>query len=149
MIEHRRFVRSLDQKAIEEAIARAEKNCSGEIRVHIEAHARGDIQEFAARTFERLGMTKTELRNGVLLFVASEDHRFVILGDTGIDEKVGHDFWEDVAAELGQHFRQHEFTLGICRAVERCGEKLAEYFPWEHGDRNELPNAISIDESRR
>lgn len=148
MIEHARFIRDLDQKAIEESISRAERSCSGEVRVHIQPHARGDIQEIAARTFERLGMTRTELRNGVLLFIASEDHRFVILGDKGIDEKVGHDFWEDVAADLGQHFRRHEFTAGICRAVERCGEKLAEHFPWQQGDRNELSNTISIDHPR-
>ena len=148
MIEHVKFVQALDAAAIEAAIARAEKRCSGEIRVHVQAHARGDIQEFAAHTFERLGMARTALHNGVLIFIASEDHRFAILGDKGIDEKVGHDFWEDVAQELGAHFRAHTFTEGICRAVERCGEKLAEFFPWDSSDVNELPNTLSIDHPR-
>lgn len=145
MREHLKFVKSLDHKAIEAAIERAEKNCSGEVRVHVQPRATGgDLQSCAERTFERLGMTKTELRNGVLLFIASEEHRFVILGDKGIDEQVGHDFWEDVAHELEAAFKAGDFTGGIVRAIERCGEKLSVCFPWKKGDVNELSNTISV-----
>lgn len=149
MKEHKHFVAALDQSAIEAAIARAEGQCSGEIRVHIQPKAwGGDIRRVAERTFERLGMTKTDLRNGVLLFIASEEHRFVILGDRGIHERVGEDFWVDVAHEMERHFREHQFTDGIVAAIDRCGERLREWFPWTEGDRNELSNQISLDSSR-
>lgn len=149
MKEHKQFVAALDKTAIESAIERAERECSGEIRVHIQPRAwGGDIRHVAEKTFERLGMTKTELRNGVLLFIASEEHRFAILGDRGIHERVGGDFWTDVAHQLESHFREHRFTDGIVAAIDRCGERLREHFPWTRGDRNELTNQISLDSSR-
>lgn len=145
-MKHSEFLASLDQQAIVAAIARAEKSCSGEIRVHVQPKAHGgDIRAVGERTFERLGMTKTALRNGVLLFIASEEQKFVILGDKGIDEKVGHDFWDEIAAQLTAAFRAREFTRGIVEAVERCGAALSSHFPHE-GDRdvNELSNELSV-----
>ena len=70
------------------AIQEAEKNTSGEIRVHIEAHTDEDHYEHALKVFAELKMHKTELRNGVLFYVAVNDHKFVILGDQGINDKV-------------------------------------------------------------
>jgi uncharacterized membrane protein len=139
------FVTALDQARIVEAIAAAELKTSGEIRVHVQPHARGEIRNVAERTFERLGMTKTDLRNGVLLFIASKDHRFVILGDRGIDEKVPAGFWDSIAARLHARFKAGEFTDGIVDAVHEAGEQLRTYFPRADGDVNELSNDISFD----
>lgn len=144
-MKHKEFVTALDQQAIVEAISRAEKNCSGEIRVHVQPRAHGgDIRTVAERTFERLGMTKTELRNGVLLFIASEEQKFVILGDRGIDEKVGHDFWEHIAHDLREAFKSGNFSGGIVRAVDEAGEALKKFFPFKRDDVNELSNDISF-----
>ena len=141
------FLKQLDHQAIFDAIRRAEKHTSGEIRVHVEPRLWGrDPMDVARRTFERLGMTKTALRNGVLLFVAAHEQKFAILGDQGIDDKVGYDFWEDVAAHMTEKFRTGDFTAGIVEAVERSGEKLSAFFPFERGDTNELSNDISIGE---
>ena len=95
------FLKSLEMDRIVAAIDTAEQQTSGEIRVHVQPTTRGvEIRTVAERTFERLGMTKTELRNGVLLFVACEEQRFVILGDKGINEKVPAGFWDEIAARL-------------------------------------------------
>ncbi|HET8798073.1 MAG TPA: TPM domain-containing protein, partial [Thermoanaerobaculia bacterium] len=123
------FLASLDQPRIVEAIASAEKRTSGEIRVHVQPKARGDINEVAARTFERLGMTKTALRNGVLLFIACEEQRFVILGDRGIDEKAPPGFWDAIAAKLRERFKAGEYTEGIVEAIHAAGEELRHDFP--------------------
>jgi uncharacterized membrane protein YgcG len=145
MKEHKSFVEKLDQKAISEAIGRAEQACSGEVRVHIQPKSTGgEIDYVAKRTFERLGMTKTAMRNGVLLFIASEEHRFVILGDSGIDDKVGPGFWDAIAARLHDRFVAGEFTEGIVEAIDACGEQLKAHFPYQRGDVNELSNEISI-----
>src|SRR5205085_10827087 len=96
------------------------------------------------RTFERLGMTKTDLRNGVLLFIACEEQRFVILGDRGIDEKVPSGFWDDIATKLTARFKSEEYTDGIVEAIRSAGEQLKGYFPRAADDRNELPNEIDI-----
>ena len=139
------FLKALDQPRIVDAIASAEKQTSGEIRVHVQPRARGEIRNIAERTFERLGMTNTALRNGVLLFIASEDSRFVILGDRGIDEKVPSGFWDAIAAALTNRFRAGEFTDGIVEAIRSAGEQLRTYFPRADDDVDELANDISVD----
>ncbi len=144
-MQQKEFLAALDQKRVVDAIGSAELMTSGEIRVHIQPKAGGDLRNVAERTFERLGMTKTELRNGVLLFIACEEQRFVILGDKGLDEKVPAGFWDDIAAKLTIRFRSGEFTDGIVEAIESAGTQLRSYFPRAANDINELPNDINID----
>lgn len=147
MVNQKEFLAALDQPRIESAIGAAERETSGEIRVHIQPKATGgDARYVAERTFERLGMTKTALRNGVLLFIASEERSFVILGDQGIDEKVPAGFWDEIAAKLTIHFKNGEFTEGIVKAITAAGQQLKTYFPCEEGDVNELSDAIDISE---
>ena len=142
---HKEFIASLDQARIVSAIGAAEQRTSGEIRIHIQPKILGaDLRDLAERTFERLGMTKTALRNGVLLFVASEDRQFVILGDNGIDEKVPAGFWDDIAAKLTIRFKDGEFTDGIVDAIGAIGEHLATFFPRATDDVNELSDDIDI-----
>lgn len=144
-MQQKEFLASLDQDRIVAAITAAELQTSGEIRVHVQPKANGDIRTIAERTFERLGMTKTALRNGVLLFVACEEQSFTILGDRGIDEKVPAGFWNAIAATLTARFKAGEFTDGIVEAIHSAGEQLRQYFPRAAGDIDELPNDINID----
>lgn len=145
-MKHKLLMESLDQARVVRAIEEAERKSSGEIRVHIQPSSHGrEVRNVAEKTFERLGMTKTGLRNGVLLFILSRDQKFAILGDKGVNEKVGEGYWEHIAAELGNRFRAGEFTEGIVNAVEDVGQLLAEHFPHSHRtDVNELTNELSI-----
>lgn len=144
-MDQKEFLARLDQQRIVEAIRAAELATSGEIRVHVQPKARGgELRWVAERTFERLGMTKTAARNGVLLFIASEEQRFVILGDQGIDEKVPAGFWDDIAAQLTIRFKNGQFTEGIVDAVSAAGEHLKEFFPRADDDVNELPDDIDV-----
>ena len=145
-MNQKEFLSRLDKQRIVEAIATAERMTSGEIRVHIQPIVvGGEIREVAERTFERLGMTKTELRNGVLLFIACEEQRFVILGDSGIDARVPPGFWDDIAARLTGRFRAGELTDGIVDAIHDAGEQLRAYFPRGADDVNELSNDINVE----
>ncbi len=144
-MHQKEFLAALDQQQIIDAIAAAETMTSGEIRVHIQPRAPGDIRKVGERTFERLGMTKTALRNGVLLFIACEEQRFVILGDQGIDARVPAGFWDDIAARLTTRFKEGQFTDGIVEAIHSAGEELRQYFPRAEGDVNELTNEVNID----
>jgi uncharacterized membrane protein len=139
------FLAALDQPRIVEAIAAAEQQTSGEIRVHIQPQARGEIRTVAERTFERLGMTKTALRNGVLLFIACEEQRFTILGDGGLDDKVPAGFWDNIAVKLTIRFQHGEFTDGIVEAIHSAGDQLRTYFPRAEGDINELTNDVNVE----
>ncbi len=143
-MEQKEFLAALDQPRIVGAIGEAEMRTSGEIRVHIQPKTGDDIRAFAERTFERLGMTKTAARNGVLLFIASEQQRFVILGDRGIDERVPAGFWDEIAAKLSVRFQAGQFTDGIVEAIRSSGEHLGRFFPRATDDVNELPNDIDV-----
>lgn len=145
-MHQKEFLAKLDQQRIVDAIAEAERMTSGEIRVHVQPIVvGGEIRPVAERTFERLGMTKTALRNGVLLFIACEEQRFVILGDHGIDEKVPAGFWDEIAAKLTIRFRSGEYTDGIVDAIRSAGEQLRTYFPRSDADVDELTNAINVE----
>lgn len=139
------FLAALDRQQIVEAIGTAERMTSGEIRVHVQPKAHGELRHVAERTFERLGMTKTKERNGVLLFIACEEQRFVILGDSGIDARVPAGFWDEIAGRLHDRFQQGDYTAGIVDAIHSAGEELKAYFPRAHDDANELANEINIE----
>ncbi|HSY52111.1 MAG TPA: TPM domain-containing protein [Thermoanaerobaculia bacterium] len=146
-MNQKEFLALLDQPRIVAAIGAAEGETSGEIRVHIQPKVRGgDARYVAERTFERLGMTKTALRNGVLLFIASEERSFVILGDKGIHEKVPSNFWDEIAARLTSRLRNGEFTDGIVEAITAAGHQLKTYFPRASDDVNELQDEIDVSE---
>jgi uncharacterized membrane protein len=145
-MKQQEFLALLDQARIVAAISEAELQTSGEIRVHVQPRVgSGEIRDVAERTFERLGMTKTVLRNGVLLFIASEDQRFVILGDSGINERVPAGFWDEIAARLTIRFQAADYTNGIADAIHSAGRELRQFFPRSEADVNELANDINID----
>jgi uncharacterized membrane protein len=141
-----KILNTAEEQILVEAIATAEKNTSGEIRVHIEKACKGDVLERAKIVFEKLGMTATEARNGVLIYIAEESHKFAIIGDAGIHEKVGHDFWDHSKDLMLAHFKKGEFVEGIKEAVLSCGEALKKYFPYQKNDANELSNDISYEQ---
>jgi uncharacterized membrane protein len=142
-MSRRRLLRRIDPDRVKAAIGAAEKRTSGEIRVSISSFFWGDVHFAAVRAFERMQMHKTQLRNGVLLFVVPSRRRFVVLGDGGIHEKVGQAFWERVAGAISEHFRRGDFTAGIVHGIEVTGEQLASHFPYQEGaDVNELPDDI-------
>lgn len=132
------------QTQIVEAIKQAELNTSGEIRLHVEPKCSSNPLLRAQQLFAQLGMQQTELKNGVLFYVAYTDKKFAIVGDSGIHAKVSDAFWDEERDLMQEHFRKGDFTSGICKAIERAGEKLKTYFPLQHNDRNELSNDISF-----
>lgn len=124
------------------AIGEAEKRTSGEIRVFIEDHAEDGPLDRAAYLFEKIGMKKTSLNNGVLIYVALKDHKFSIIGDSGIHAKVGPAFWDGIKEKMTAQFKEGKIFEGLMTAVFDSGEALATYFPYTSGDRDELSNDI-------
>ncbi len=131
-------------KEIEKAIEVAEMLCSGEIRVHVDRHCKPNVLDSASETFARLEMHKTALRNGILFYFATEDKRFAVIGDVGINSKVSQDFWDDIIALIRQGFADGNFIDALCQSIRLCGAKLAEFFPYQEDDVNELPNDVSF-----
>lgn len=138
------FFSTEQQRQIVEAIKTAELNTSGEIRVHVENHCKGDVLDRSVMVFNTLKMDKTAARNGVLIYLAVTDKKFAIIGDEGINVLVEHDFWNDVKDEMSRHFREGDFTGGVVNGILRVGEKLKAFFPYQSDDVNELPDDISF-----
>lgn len=126
------------------AIKEAEKNTSGEIRVHIEKKCKEDVLDHAAFMFDALNMQKTNQRNGVLIYLAVEDRQLAILGDAGINQKVSVDFWESTKDLMISHFKQGNFTEGLSQGILLAGEQLKKHFPFQKEDKNELNDDISF-----
>jgi len=141
----RHFFSKLDSDRIVEAIAEAEKKSSGQVRVHVTHRKPENLEQRAERRFEKLGMTRTAHRNGVLIYIAPKLRRFRILGDTGVHEKCGDEFWKETAAEMEDLFRRGEFTEGVVKGVQKAGDLLALHFPREAGASNELADEVTED----
>lgn len=137
---------SAEQERIINAIRQAELATSGEIRVHVEAHCPSpDPVQRAIDVFHRLGMHETKLRNGVLFYLAHEDHKFAIVGDQGIDRQVPADFWESTKDLMRGYFAKTQYVDGLRLGIDRAGQQLKQYFPYDGAtDTNELPDDISF-----
>ena len=138
------FLTADEEQEIVDAILESEKNTSGEIRVHFEAKCKEDILDHAAFIFEKLGMYKTEQRNGILFYIALSDHKFAVIGDAGINAKVADDFWEKVKNEMIPFFKEGRIADGLIDGIAKAGHELKEYFPYQTNDKNELDNEISF-----
>ncbi len=137
------FLTQQEEQEIVSAIKTAETNTSGEIRVHIEASSDKEHYQRALEVFYLLKMNETKDRNGVLLYVAVTDKRFVIYGDEGIDKKVSENFWDSTKDTIQSHFKSGNFKQGIVNGILKAGEELKAHFPWQIDDENELSNEIS------
>ncbi len=142
-LKAKQFFSSKEKERIIAAIEEAEKCTSGEIRVHVESGSGKDPMARAKEVFEKLGMVKTELRNGVLIYLAAKERRFAIIGDQGIDRVVPANFWEETKEQMGIFFKEGRFTDGVCYGIKSAGEHLAAHFPCQRNDVNELSNEIS------
>ena len=138
------FFDKVQKKKIEDSIAQAELNTSGEIRVHIANECKGDVLDCAATMFARMKMHKTKLRNGVLFYLSVNDRQFAIIGDAGINGVVPKDFWNDIKEHLLKNFREHKFAEGLCEGIQMAGEHLRLHFPHKEGDKNELSNKVNF-----
>jgi uncharacterized membrane protein len=136
------FFSRFDSERIVQAISTAEGRTSAELRVHVTKRIPEDLDLRALRRFHLLGMSKTEHRNGVLIYIAPRARKFRILGDEGIHTKAGDDFWKGVASVMEAHFRKEQFTEGVVVGIGLLGEELARHFPRARDDRDELPNTI-------
>lgn len=138
------FLTPTEEAEVVEAIRIAELNTSGEIRVHLEAHASIDVFDRAIEVFDFLHMQNTKRSNGVLIYVAVEDRELVIMGDKGINDIVGPTFWESTKNSIVDHFKKGNISQGLVDGVLSAGEQLKKHFPYKKDDSNELPNDISV-----
>jgi uncharacterized membrane protein len=133
-----------EQHRIQKAVADAEKSTSGEIRVCMEKTCSDNPLDRAVKYFAQLEMHKTKLRNGVLIYVATVDRKFAIIGDVGINNVVPADFWDSTKEAMLNHFKYGNLVEGIVTGITQAGEQLKKYFPHLLNEKNELPDDIAF-----
>src|SRR5262245_41693580 len=131
VMTRQQLLKVIDSERIKAAIEQAEHQTSGEVVVSVSSFFWGNVEKAARRAFGRLGVTRTRARNGVLFFIVPSRRRFIVLGDQGIHEKVGQEFWNAVASQVSEQFRTGDFTEGLVRGIAEVGRQLAAHFPYD------------------
>ncbi len=139
----KRFFNKTQEARIVETIQMAERNTSGEIKVHVESRAKQEVFQRALAVFEELNMHQTQQRNGVLIYLATKDHQFAIVADEGINEVVPEHFWDQIKDQMHQQFKKKHFTEGLSEGIRMIGEQLQAHFPYQSDDQNEISDDIS------
>jgi putative membrane protein len=103
-----------------------------------EAH-RAAMEQFMIR-----GMARKKNRAGILIFVSLAEHYARIVADDGIASKVDQTVWQEAIDALLERMPYGEIAEGFVIAVEKCGRVLAEHFPPEPGDEDQLPDRIYL-----
>jgi len=134
---------SEEEERLTHAINVAENRTSGEIRLCIEKKCAGEVIEQATKRFNQLDMQKTALKNGILIYLALDDHKFAIIGDAGIDKKVPEGFWQETKDVMVDYFKQGQLVDGLIAGIDRAGKQLKAFFPRSDDDINELPDDIA------
>ncbi len=138
------FLSDREQNIIISAIREVETQTSGEIRLYLESRCKFvDPLDRAAEIFWNLQMDQTKDRNGVLIYIAVRDHQFAILGDKGIYEALGREFWYNEIAAMKVHFKENHLADAIMQVIKDIGDALVHHFPYSRDtDKNELPDDI-------
>jgi len=145
VMTRKKLLQIIDREKIKNAIQAAEHRTSGEICVSVAPFFWGSIDKAADKAFVRMGVANTKQHNGVLFFVVPSRRKFVVLGDQGIHERVGQEFWHRIVAVVSERFKQGDFTGGLIRGIEEVGEQLASHFPYDGAtDKNELPDDVDF-----
>jgi uncharacterized membrane protein len=137
------FLSQLDHARIVDAIKEAEAKTSGQIRVYVQrGEFAGDPVSAAQEKFQKLGMQATKERNGILIFVLPRAQKFAVIGDEGVHQKCGDEFWRQLVERMRAHFQKDKFTDALVEAIEDAGKLLAWHFPKTTAGLNELPDDI-------
>jgi len=137
--------------AIQAAIAQSEASHMGELRFVVEAALdwpdllRGITpRERAIEVFSQLRIWDTEHNSGVLVYLLLAERRVEIVADRGIHARVGEPGWQAICREMEQAFRAGNFGPGAVAGVARIGALLAQHFPAQGANRNELSDTPVI-----
>jgi uncharacterized membrane protein len=146
----KRFPKTVMQR-IEQAIADSEQTHFGEIRFAVELNLplldilkKKSGQQRAVEVFSQLQVWDTEQNNGVLIYLLLADHDFEILADRGIHQHVGTQGWTTISHEMEALFKQGDFEAGVLHGIAQISILLAQHYPANGSNPNELPNTPVI-----
>ena len=104
------------------------------------AHRRVHARALAA--FRIGAERRTTGRTGVLIYLSLAEHRAEIIADETIATQVPADVWGAALAAMLVEIRDARMADGLTAAIGQVGLVLAEHFPRDADDRNELPDRL-------
>jgi putative membrane protein len=104
--------------------------------------AEEEVFERALRAFREMALSRTTERTGILILVSLLEHRVQVLADSGINARVKPGTWDEVVEIVLAGIKRGDLCQGLCDAIDRCGEILAQEFPIQPDDVDELPNRL-------
>lgn len=85
---------------------------------------------------------RTHGRTGILIYLSMREHRAEIVADQAIASVVDAEIWGEAMAAMLAELKQGRIAEGMVAAVEQVGIVLAQHFPREDDDVNELPDRL-------
>ncbi len=144
-----RYFSQGDLKKISAACQQAEQDTAGEVRISIFSKRPRKwreltLEQFTLAEFQHLGMEKTRDRTGILLLIILVEHKFQILADVGIHQKVEQDTWDTIADNLSNYFKKGEYLTGIVNSIQQMAAILSRHFPRRSDDTDELSDEVVV-----
>lgn len=108
----------------------------------------GDLLDLRTRQRAEMAFVEQEVfrtreRTGILLLVSLFEHRVVVLGDSGINQKVEQGQWDGIVQTVVAGIRAGKPGEALATAIRQCGELLERHgVARQADDRNELPDEL-------
>lgn len=97
-------------------------------------------RERALEVFGLLRVWDTEENNGVLVYLLLADRDVEIVADRAVHRRVGEAAWEAICKRMEAAFRDGRLVDGLEAGVREISALLAQHFPGDGRDANELPD---------
>jgi len=102
------------------------------------------VNQRAVRHFMESGVYNTKERTGILIFISSLEHRVELLADRGISEKIPREKWDALVSHIIKGIKANQLVKHLTESIRGCGELLAEHYPIQPDDVNELKDDIVV-----
>ncbi len=96
----------------------------------------------AVRHFKVGAERRTHGRTGVLLYLSMREHRAEIVADEPIAVRVPAEVWGEAMVDMLAEVSRGRIAEGLAAGVRDVGLVLAEHFPRDEHDENELPDRL-------
>jgi putative membrane protein len=106
------------------------------------------VKERALKAFYEKGLYKTKQNTGVLFFISLLEHKVWVLADKSIHEKIKQGTLDKFAHHVAKGIREGHPCDTLIEAMKEAGELLAQHFPIQPGDINELSDEIICEDGK-
>lgn len=125
---HAAFAGVVDERAVLDAIAAAERSTEAIIHVSLAKHVQGEVEHAAAHAFAELGLGTPD-RPAVLFFVVPSRRELAVLGSEPAHAKLKDAYWRELVARITADVRERGLTQALVAGIEDAGGRLAQHFP--------------------